>query len=324
MNAPQRAPGDLAADPTPHTNPRHLIALFGATASGKTAVAVDLAARLPIEVVSADSRQVRRGMRIGTAAPTPEEQAAVPHHLVAIVEPDAPWTVAEWLDRARAVLERIWARGAVPLLVAGTGHYAWSLLEGRSIPRVAPNPRLRETLEEIVATQGASALHARLAWLDPASAARIDTANARRVIRALEIIDATGGPVPPLRNEPPDFTWNAVGLRWPREQLYARADARAETMYDYGLIEETRALVRAHGDAFDALRSIGYTEALRVLTGEWTRDEALARTQTSTHRLIRMQGTWFRDDDPRIAWTDARDPAAVRAAVEGAATPPVR
>lgn len=303
---------------------RHLVALFGATASGKTDVAVELAGRLPVEVVSADSRQVRRGMRIGTAAPTTEERAAVPHHLVEIVEPDAPWTLVDWLERARAALDDIWGRGKIPLLLAGTGHYAWALLEGHSVPRVPPNPDVRAELEAFATAEGSDALHARLAAVDPASADRIDPNNARRMIRALEIIEATGEPVPPLRSEAPDFSWTAIGLRWLREELYARADRRAAAMYECGLIEETRELVTAYGDGFEALRSIGYAEALHVLDGSWTPAQALERTQTATHRLIRMQGTWFRADDERIRWIDARDRAAVLAAVEGAATPPVR
>ena len=303
---------------------RHLLVLLGATASGKTSVAVELAGRLPIEVVSADSRQVRRGMRIGTAVPTEAERAAVRHHLVEIVEPDAPWTLVDWLERARTALEEIWARQAIPLLVAGTGHYAWALLEGHEVPRVPPNPELRGCLEAVASSEGAAALHARLRAADPASAARIEPENVRRVIRALEIIEATGEPVPPLRSTPPDFTWSAVGLRWPRAELYARADARAEAMYADGLVEETRALVDRNGRAFEALRSIGYAEALRVLDGSWTPEQALVRTQTATHRLIRMQGTWFREDDERVRWIDARERSAVLEAVEAAANGPVR
>lgn len=314
----------MSASDGSNAAPRHLAVLLGATASGKTGVAVDLAARLPVEVISADSRQIRRGMRIGTAAPTDDELAAVPHHLVAIVEPDAPWTVTDWLEGARAALEEVWDRGGAPLLVAGTGHYAWSLLEGRSIPQVPPNAELRAELEVFAADRGADALHARLATVDAASAERIEARNVRRVIRALEIVEGTGKPVPPLRNEPPDFSWNAIGLRWPREELYARADERAVAMYDRGLIEETRALVEAHGDGFDALDSMGYAEALRVIDGSWTRAEALERTRTATHRLIRMQDTWFRADDERICWVDARDHDAVLRAVEGATVAPVR
>lgn len=303
---------------------RHLVVLLGATASGKTAVAVDAARRLPIEVVSADSRQIRRGMRIGTAAPTDEEQAAVRHHLVEIVDPAAPWTLVDWLDRTRAALEQIWGREQMPLVVAGTGHYLWALLEGQIVPRIEPNPTFRDELEAIAEENGAELLHQRLASVDAASADRIEVNNVRRVIRALEIIEATGEPVPPLRKEPPDFTWSALGLRWPRRELYARADVRAAAMYECGLVEETQELVTAHGDGFEALRSIGYAEALHVLDGSWTVEQALSRTQTATHRLIRMQGTWFRDDDERINWIDARSRDAVLAAIEGAAQGPVR
>ena len=303
---------------------RRLVALFGATASGKTAVAVDVARRLPVEVVSADSRQVRRGMEIGTAAPTAEELAAVPHHLIGVVEPDAPWTLTDWLERAHAALDEIWERGRIPLLLAGTGQYAWALLEGRVAPAVPPNEELRRELEAVVAAGGAAELHARLGRVDPASAERIDARNARRVIRALEIIEAMGEPVPPLRTEPPDFEWRAVGLRWDRTLLYERADRRAEAMYAAGLVAETRGLVERYGDQFEALRSIGYAEALHVLDGSWSESEALERTKTETHRLIRMQATWFRADDERIDWVDATDREAVLSAIEGAATGPVR
>ena len=306
------------------SQPRHLVALFGATASGKTGIAVDLAKRLPVEVVSADSRQIRRGMRIGTAAPTDEELELVQHHVVVVCRPDEAWTLTDWLSRARAALDEIWGRGGVPLLLAGTGQYAWALLEGRVAPAVAPNEALRRELEAVAAAGGAEELHARLVQVDPVSAERIDARNARRVIRALEIVEATGGPVPPLQVEPPDFSWNAVGLQWERSALYERADRRAEGMYAAGLVEETRGLVERYGDQFDALHSMGYAEALKVLDGSWSEAEALARTKTQTHRLIRMQATWFRADDERICWVDAEDRQAVLAAVEGAAAAPVR
>lgn len=306
---------------SPHT--RRLVALLGATASGKTALAVEIARRLPVEVVSADSRQLRRSMVIGTAAPAAEEQAAVRHHLIGIIEPDAPWTLADWLVAAREAIEGAWSRDALPLLLAGTGQYVWALLEGWSVPAVPPNPALRAELEAVVGREGAVELHARLAAVDPPSAERIDVVNTRRVIRALEIVEATGVPVPPLRHQPPDFQWHAVGLRWPREELYARADRRVERMYRDGLVEETRALIEAHGRDFEALRSIGYAEALHVIDGDWETQEAVERTKTATHRLIRMQGTWFRDDDSRIEWIDGSDALAAAAAVEAAAGTPV-
>ena len=148
---------------------RQLIALLGPTASGKTAAAVAIARTLPVEVVSADSRQVRTGMRIGTAAPTDAELAAVPHHLVGIVVPDAEWTLAAFLERARAALEDIWGRGRLPLLLGGSGQYVWALLEGWRVPAIAPDPALRARLEAEAADRGGDALHARLATLDPVS-----------------------------------------------------------------------------------------------------------------------------------------------------------
>ncbi|MBM4416305.1 MAG: tRNA (adenosine(37)-N6)-dimethylallyltransferase MiaA, partial [Chloroflexi bacterium] len=166
---------------------RSLVAIVGPTAAGKTAAALAVARRLPVEVVSADSRQVRAGMRIGTAAPTEAELAAVPHHLVGCVAPDAPWTLADFLREARTALAAIWARGRLPLLVGGTGQYVWALLEGWQPPAVPPDPALRAALEREAAGAGVGALHARLAALDAGAAARVDARNPRRVIRALEV-----------------------------------------------------------------------------------------------------------------------------------------
>ncbi|MSQ31068.1 MAG: tRNA (adenosine(37)-N6)-dimethylallyltransferase MiaA [Dehalococcoidia bacterium] len=303
--------------------PRHLVALVGPTASGKTAVALALARRLPLEVISADSRQVRAAMRIGTAAPSAEELAAVPHHLVAIVAPDAPWSLADWLAAARAAIAEVWARGRLPLVVGGTGQYVWALLEGWDVPAVEADWGARATLEGYAAEHGAPALHARLAARDPASAARIDPANVRRVVRAIEIVEATGAPVPPLAPRDPGFTSAVVGLRWPRAESHRRADARVAAMFAGGLIEETRALVAARGRGYPALDSIGYSEALAVIDGTLTVEQAIARTRTETHRLIRMQANWFRTDDPRIAWVDGADMEAAVAALEAAARPPL-
>jgi tRNA dimethylallyltransferase len=303
---------------------RRLVALFGATASGKTTVASAAARQHPFEVISADSRQLRRGMLIGTASPTVEDRAAVPHHLVEIVEPDAPWTLADWIDAATEAIEEVWSRGSTPLLLAGTGQYAWALLEGWQVPRVPPNPERRAELEALAASEGASAVHALLRVRDVERAERIEPANVRRVIRAIEIVEATGGPVRPLERRAPDWPWRAVGLRWERELLYERADRRAEAMYVAGLIDEARTLVERYGNSFEALRSIGYAEALPVLRGELTSEAALERTQTATHRLIRVQGNWFRNDDERIEWVDGKDPAAAAAAVVAAASAPMR
>lgn len=302
----------------------HVVALLGATASGKTAAAVEVARRMPVEVVSADSRQLRREMRIGTAAPTDDELAAVPHHLVGAVAPDAPWTLADFFEGALGAIEEIQARGSVPLLIGGTGQYVWALLEGWEVPHVPPDPALRARLAADAAAHGLEALHARLAALDPASADRIDVHNERRIVRALEIIEATGEAVPPLVRRGPAFEWDAIGVAWPRDALYERADARVERMYRDGLVDETRTLVGRYGRQFEALRSIGYADALRLLDGELDEPAAVEHTKTETHRLIRMQATWFGADDERIDWHDGADVEALADAVVAAARAPVR
>lgn len=258
-------------------------------------------------------------MVIGTAAPTPAELEAVRHHLVGVVDPDAPWAITDWLASARALVQEIHGRGALPLVVGGTGQYVWALLEGWEVPAVPPNPALRERLEALAAAEGRDTLHARLAEVDPASAERIDPRNVRRVVRALEIITATGEPVPPLVPRDPGFDWHVIGLHWPRVHLYERADRRVVAMLEAGLLEETAAIVERYGRDFEALRSIGYREALAVLEGTMTREEAIERTQIETHRLIRMQANWFREDDERIQWVPGNDLQAVVSAAAGAA-----
>lgn len=303
----------------------HLVALVGPTASGKTAIAIEAARRLGgrVEVVSADSRQVRREMRIGTAAPTEAELAAIRHHAIASVLPDAAYPVVDWLAEARAALDSIWSGGGLPLLVGGTGQYVWALLEGWSMPVVEPDLVLRAEFEAFALEHGAEALHARLASLDPVSAARIDARNVRRVVRALEVVALTGAPVPTLEPRDPGFTWAAVGLRWERAALHARADARVVSMFASGLVDEARALAERYGRTFPALSSIGYREALGVVDGTLTEAEAIRQTQIATHRLIRMQAAWFRLDDPRINWVPGDDIEGAVAAVERAARPPV-
>lgn len=302
------------------TRPR-VIAIVGPTASGKTSVAVEVARRVRAEVISADSRQVRRGMVIGTAAPTLGELADVLHHLVAVTEPDATWNLNDWLEEARTLVSEIHERGAVPLVVGGTGQYVWALLEGWDVPSVPPQPEFRATLEARAAAGEGVALYEELRAVDPASADRIDPRNSRRVIRALEIVEATGRPVPLLEPRDPGFDWHVIGLRWSREAIHERADRRVVAMFEEGLLDEVRDLVARYGRDFDALRSIGYREALGVVEGILSVGEAIERTQIETHRLIRMQANWFREDDPRIQWIAGDDldaaVAAVSSIVEG-------
>ena len=302
----------------------HLVAVVGPTGSGKTAAAIRAAPWLGAEIVAADSRQVRREMRIGTAAPSDEELAAAPHHLVGVVGPVEEWALPDFLDAARAAIEDVWARGKTPLLVGGTGQYVWALLEGWRVPAVPPNAALREELEQLAKDQGSHVLHQRLAWSDPQSANRIDPRNIRRLVRAVEIVETTGRPVPPLERQPPDFTWSVIGLEWPRDELHERVDRRAEEMYASGLVEETRNLIDRYGRDARALQTIGYAQAAHVVDGQWPLDKAITRTKIETHRLIRMQGNWFSLDDARIWWVDGRDQLLVANKVVRAATAQLR
>jgi tRNA dimethylallyltransferase len=285
---------------------RKLIAVVGPTATGKTALAVALARAVDGEIVGADSRQVYRRMDIGTAKPTPEERALVPHHLLDVVGPDEPFSLAQYLELASTALEDIWARGRQPLLVGGSGQYVWALLEGWTVPRLAPQRELRRSLEERAARNGADALHRELARVDPQAAEGIDPRNVRRVIRALEVYQATGQPISFWQEKaPPSWETFIFGLTCPRDKLYGRIDARVDAMMETGLVDEVRGLLAmGYGRELASMSGIGYREACQYLAGELNLPAAVARIKTATHRLARQQATWFRHDDPRIRWMD--------------------
>ena len=290
--------------------PPRLVAIVGATATGKTGLAVELARAVGGEIVNADSRQVYRGMDIGTAKPTARQRADVRHHLIDILDPDEPFTLAIFLDRAKAALDDIWSRGRLPILVGGTGQYVWALLEGWRVPRVPPNRELRARLEAIAARDGPEALVSELLDVDPASAIDIDTRNTRRVIRAIEVTLATGRPFSAWQQKvQPEFTASVIGLRLDRTALYQGIDDRVDAMLSSGLVDEVRQLNAAgYGCALPSMASIGYREICAHLRNELTLDDAAARIKTETHRLARMQHTWFRAADPRIRWLDAGSP----------------
>jgi tRNA dimethylallyltransferase len=284
-----------------------LVAVVGATATGKTALAVRLAEALGGEIVNADSRQVYRGMDIGTAKPSREEQQRARHHLIDVIDPDEHFSLARYLELAAAALDDCWARGAMPIVAGGTGQYVWALLEGWQVPRVPPDEAMRAELEARVERDGVEALLVELRRVDPAYAARVDPKNGRRIIRALEVYRRTGRPLSSCQTRlPPDYRWAAIGLAWPREELYTRIDGRVDTMFASGLVEEVRGLI-ARGYTCDlaSMSGIGYRQVCQHLAGELSLEDAIGRTKTETHRLARMQGTWFRADDPRITWIDA-------------------
>ena len=283
-----------------------LIVLVGPTAVGKTETALMLAQALGGEVVSADSRQVYVGMDVGTAKPTSAELARVPHHLIDILPPDANLTLAEYQAAAYAAIDDILARDRLPLLVGGTGQYVLAVVEGWGIPRVPPNPALRLTLQAFAAIYSSTALHARLAALDPVAARKLDYRNVRRVVRALEVCLETGRPISQLqRKTPPRYRVLWLGLTRPRPALYGRVDARIDRMLADGLVEEVRRLTEAgYGPELPSMSALGYREIGQYLRGAATLEEAVARIRRETRRFVRQQGAWFHADDPRIHWFD--------------------
>jgi tRNA dimethylallyltransferase len=287
-----------------------LVVIAGPTATGKTALALALADRLrpnwESEVISADARQIYHLMDIATAKPTPAERARLSHHLLDVVWPDETLTLAEYQRMANAAISDIWAQGRLPMLVGGAGLYIRAVVNGLAIPEVAPQPTLRADLEALLEAEGVAALHARLAALDPETAARIDARNPRRLIRALEVCLITGRPFSEqLGARPTPYRPLLFGLNMDRDALYARADARIDTMRAAGLVAETEALLaRGYSLELPAMSSLGYREVGAYLRGETTLDEAFTRFKQATHGYIRRQLTWFRRDE-RIVWLDA-------------------
>jgi len=303
-----------------------VLALNGPTASGKTAVAVAVAHALAAdgmaaEIVNADSMLVYRGMDIGTAKPTAAERSGVPHHLIDIMDVTQDASVADFQQLARAVIADCRARGVVPIIAGGSALYVHAILDDFRFPGTDPDIRAR--LEAELADQGPAALHERLSRLDRHAADGILPGNGRRIVRALEVIELTGG----FRSQLPEWTYALddvlqVGLEVPRELLDARIEERVERMWSDGLVEEVAGLVeRGLRDGRTASRAIGYRQVLAQLDGELTEAEARQQTVFGTRRLARKQLGWFRRD-PRIQWLPAGPEAvhgitdAVRGRVE--------
>jgi tRNA dimethylallyltransferase len=268
-------------------------------------------------VINTDAYQVYRGMDIGTAKVPAFDRARVTHHLIDIVEPSDHLTLARFLDFANAALDDVWSRGKLPVLAGGSGQYVWALIEGWQPPRVPPDLQLRAELEAVAEAEGPEVLHDRLAALDPEAASKLDRRNARRVIRALEVVLRTGKTLAMCQVRTPiNADVFAIGLRLDRDALYARLDARVDAMFEAGFVAEVEALRAAgYGGAHPVQGGTGYREIGDYLDGEYDLDEAMRRTKNAHHRLVRRQGAWFRDTDPRIHWLDA-GPDAPSKAVE--------
>ncbi len=284
-----------------------LIVILGPTAVGKTSRAVELAQALSGEIVNADSRQVYRGMDIGTAKPAPAQLAQVPHHLIDILNPDETLSLAQYQALARAAIADIHQRGRLPLLVGGTGQYITGLIEGWTTPGVAPNPRLRAELEAFAAAHSSAALHARLRQHDASAADSIDHRNVRRVVRALEVCIETGRPFSQQqRKQPPPYRMRQYGLTMDRERLYAQADQRLADMLARGFLDEVQHLLAmGYTRSLPALSALGYAQLAQHLTGDASLEAALTAIRRATRAFIRRQYTWFRGHDTGIIWLDA-------------------
>jgi tRNA dimethylallyltransferase len=281
-----------------------LLVICGPTASGKTRIALELAALLPIEIISADSRQIYRGMDIGTAKATPEERAFVPHHLIDVVAPDAPFSAADFMSQGRAAVAAIHQRGKLAVVVGGTGLYIDALTRGL-IAAPGEDPELRQELLELEAQQGEGALHQRLQVVDPVAAQRLKPRDQPRIIRALEVFALTGETLTALQsrhacaNSPYDVV--TIGLEVERSALYQRIDERAALMFSSGLVEEAQSLLdQGFHRELKALRTIGYREAIACLCGESSLAVAVAHTQQESRRYAKRQMTWFRKNNSII------------------------
>jgi tRNA dimethylallyltransferase len=294
--------------------PPPVVAVVGPTATGKTALAVQLARRVGGEVVNADSMQLYRGMDIGTAKPTAEERGGVPHHLLDLWHVREPASVAGYARTAREVIDRLRADGVVPLLVGGSGLYVRAVLDDLEFP--GTDPALRARLEEELAAEGSVALHARLAGVDPAAAAAVLPSNGRRIVRALEVVELTGRPFRATLPEPrPHYPAVVVGLDRDTADLDERVRTRVDRMWEAGFVEEVERLA---GDGLregpTASRALGYAQVLAQLAGELGPDDARETTVRATRRFVRRQRSWFRRDRA-VRWFDAADPALLDAVV---------
>jgi tRNA dimethylallyltransferase len=284
-----------------------VIAIVGPTAVGKSELALHLAQYFPIEIISADSRQVYRYMDIGTNKPSSAERESVSHHLIDVVEPDQDFNLAMYHQLAIEALKAIRQKGKLPLLVGGSGLYVWSLVEVWKIPQVPPDKKRRNQLEARAQQEGSRNLYQELQDVDPIAAAKINPSNTRRIIRALEIYHATGQrPSQLQRKEAPDFPILLIGLTRERSELYRRIDWRVNNMIRMGLVEEVEQLVKkGYSLSLPSMSGIGYKQICQFLQGEMTLAQAIDKIKYETHRLARHQYAWFRLGDSRIHWFDS-------------------
>ena len=294
-----------------------LLVIVGPTAAGKSELALRLAEHLPVEILSADSAQVYRGLDIGTAKPTPAERARVPHHLIDLIDPDQRFSVAAFQREADRIAAEVAARGRLPVLVGGTGLYVRAVVERFTFPPLEPDPELRARLQRRARDEGSEALHRQLQRVDPDAAARIHPRDARRIVRALEVYELTGTPISVLQRAARDaspYRATVVGLHVRRDRLYRRIGRRTDHQIASGWAAEVRGLLARYGEGAPALGILGYRELLRYVAGGAPLDRVVYEIKRNTRHYARRQLTWLRRErvDARLDVTGGITPEHVR------------
>ncbi len=281
-----------------HTSKPKVIAIVGATASGKTSFSIELAKKIDGEIVSADSRLVYKGFDIGTAKPTIEERQGIPHHIIDIVEPEFDYSAGLYKQEGEKIISEILSRGKVPIITGGTGLYIDILLKNYDLPKIEANKELRTELKKL----SLSDLYEKLLELDPQAGEIIDNNDGKKIIRAIEIITTTGKPLNQTRgiNETKyEVEW--IGKNFSRDILYSRIDKRVDLMMEAGLLEETKSLLNKHGRIPNLINTIGYREIIGYLDNQYSLEEGLELLKKNTRNYAKRQLTWFRRNE-EIKW----------------------
>lgn len=280
-----------------------IIAIVGATASGKTNIAVQVAKKIDGEIISADSRLVYKDFNIGTAKPSLEERQRIPHHMIDVESPLNTFSVGRYKKEAGKIIKEILSRGKVPIVAGGTGFYIKALLEGLNIPDVDPDENFRQEMEDFVKTQGKEALYKKLRESDPITAEKLMPNDSFRIIRALEVQKTTGQRMSEIQTiSEPEYDALYFGLNAEnREYLYDRINKRVLIMLEQGLINEVESLIKKYGRTVSLLKTLGYREVCEYLDGIYTFEETIARIQQNTRKFAKRQLTWFRANK-KIKW----------------------
>jgi tRNA dimethylallyltransferase len=292
-----------------------LVAVVGPTAVGKSSLGIALARKFNGEIVNADSRQIYRYMDIGTAKPATTERAAVPHHMLDIILPDQAYSLALFQSAAVSCIADVHGRGALPVLVGGSGQYIWSVLEGWHIPSVEPDPVFRQEMTHRAEAEGVEGLYRELKGVDPDAAALMLPNNLRRIIRALEIHRKTGLKPSSLREKKGlPYPVLIMGLTTGRDRLYSLIDRRTDAMMSAGFIDEVKKLLKmGYGSELPSMSSLGYRQLIDHLSGRMVFEDAVQAIKYETHRFARSQYAWFRPSDNRIVWLDTDEGASEKA-----------